>query len=322
MNPINTNLTAGGSSGGEGALIAFRGSILGVGTDVAGSIRIPALCCGVYGFKPTTGRVPFAGQVSGVAEETPMIAPSAGPLAQTFDDLELFMSTVSNADAWRYDATAIAVPWNRQKEPQSALTIGVLPEDPYFPFHPPVKRALESAVEALEKKGHRIVRLSDAPTRGIAHAMRLAFHYFTYGPRPDNMSASGEPPVSSVAKIQLTSPMFSGPAFLGKEDIGVFEKIATLGIARKKLSDEWRKAIVENGLDVILAPGAQNTAVPHDTYGWPPYTAIWNLINVRQTPGRSEHTVRILYTIIADWTSIPHASSRTGKHQRNSILSL
>ena len=293
-----------------------------MGTDVAGSIRIPALCCGVYGFKPTTGRVPFAEQVSGVAEETPMIAPSAGPLAQTFDDLELFMSTVSNADAWRYDATAIAVPWNRQKEPQSALTIGVLPEDPHFPFHPPVKRALESAVEALEEKGHRIVRLPDAPTRGIAHAMRLAFHYFTYGPRPDNMSASGEPPVSSVAKIQLTSPMFSGPAFLDEEDIGVFEKIATLGIARKKLSDEWRKAIVENGLDVILAPGAQNTAVPHDTYGWPPYTAIWNLINVRQTPGRSEHTVRILYTIIADWTSIPHASSRTRKHQRNSILSL
>ena len=46
LNPHNTLLNAGGSSGGEGALIAFRGSPLGVGTDVAGSVRIPALCCG------------------------------------------------------------------------------------------------------------------------------------------------------------------------------------------------------------------------------------------------------------------------------------
>lgn len=55
LNPGNTKLTAGGSSGGEGALVAFRGSILGVGTDIAGSVRIPALCNGVYGFKPTAG---------------------------------------------------------------------------------------------------------------------------------------------------------------------------------------------------------------------------------------------------------------------------
>lgn len=44
INPLNTAVTAGGSSGGEGALIAMRGSILGVGTDVGGSIRIPAMC--------------------------------------------------------------------------------------------------------------------------------------------------------------------------------------------------------------------------------------------------------------------------------------
>ena len=55
LNPHNTSLTAGGSSGGEGALTAFRGSILGVGTDIAGSIRIPALCCGVCARKGWQG---------------------------------------------------------------------------------------------------------------------------------------------------------------------------------------------------------------------------------------------------------------------------
>ncbi|KAL5045643.1 hypothetical protein BDW71DRAFT_183621 [Aspergillus fruticulosus] len=276
LNPHNTNLTAGGSSGGEGALIAFRGSILGVGTDVAGSIRIPALCCGLYGFKPTTDRVPFGGHVSGVAEETPMISPSAGPLAQSFDDLELFMSRVLAAEPWRYDTTAVAVPWKRHTELQSLLTIGVPPEDKHFPLHPPVKRALESAIETLKQKGHRIIRLPSDPSRDLADANRLAFEYFTYGPRLDHITPSGEPVVTSVAT--LPSPMFSGPCYLS-QDLGVFEKIQTLQIARKKYSDAWRKTIVENGIDVILAPGAQNTAVPHDSYGWPPYTALWNLLN-------------------------------------------
>jgi Asp-tRNA(Asn)/Glu-tRNA(Gln) amidotransferase A subunit family amidase len=47
---------SGGSSGGEGALVAMRGSVLGIGTDIGGSIRIPAYCCGVYGFKPLVFR--------------------------------------------------------------------------------------------------------------------------------------------------------------------------------------------------------------------------------------------------------------------------
>jgi amidase len=55
LNPRNTKLTAGGSTGGEGALIALRGSVLGVGTDIGGSIRVPSLCNGLYGFRPSVG---------------------------------------------------------------------------------------------------------------------------------------------------------------------------------------------------------------------------------------------------------------------------
>ena len=61
LNPRNLHLTAGGSTGGEGALIALSGSILGVGTDIGGSIRIPSLCNGIYGFKPSAGLVPLSG---------------------------------------------------------------------------------------------------------------------------------------------------------------------------------------------------------------------------------------------------------------------
>ncbi|RAK87162.1 fatty-acid amide hydrolase [Aspergillus costaricaensis CBS 115574] len=280
LSPHNTNLTAGGSSGGEGALVAFRGSILGIGTDIAGSIRIPSLCCGVYGFKPSIDRIPWGGQVADIAMEgTPGLKPSAGPLAHSLNDIELFVSTIINAGPWKYDSTASAAPWSYPKtsadEPRQ-LTIGILPESKDFPLHPPVKRALQTAISALKNKGHRIVYLSETPGIDFAYANRLAFQYFIYGPHTDHIAASGEPPVTSVAK--MSSPMFTGP-FPVDMELPPFEKIDALHKARKAYAEAWRKTWVENNLDVLLAPGAQNTAVPHDTFGWPPYTVVWNLLD-------------------------------------------
>lgn len=281
-NPHNTTLTAGGSSGGEGALVAFRGSILGVGTDIAGSIRIPALCCGVYGFKPTSNRIPFGGQISGVDEGIPTLVPTAGPLAHSIADLKLLMSSVvADGQAWKYDSSAVAVPWQNipsGSDASESLTIGVLAEDEHFPLHPPVKRALDRAVEALARAGHRIVRVNgDDEAQSVAYASRLAFQYFVYGPHKDHLAASGEPAVTSVAKA--AEPMFSGP-YPVQQGLEPFETIQALHVARQRVHDVWRQTWVDQKLDVILAPGAQNTAVGHDTYGWPPYTVIWNLLDV------------------------------------------
>jgi amidase len=63
-NPHCRILTAGGSSGGEGALIALKGSPLGVGSDIGGSIRIPSAYCGIYGMRPSYHRVPYAGAMN------------------------------------------------------------------------------------------------------------------------------------------------------------------------------------------------------------------------------------------------------------------
>lgn len=56
-------------------MVGMRGSILGVGTDIGGSIRIPALCCGTFGFKPTTDRIPFGGQASPVRDGKSLTLP-------------------------------------------------------------------------------------------------------------------------------------------------------------------------------------------------------------------------------------------------------
>jgi fatty acid amide hydrolase 2 len=85
-NPYNPTLTAGGSSGGEAAAVAVGGAPFGIGADVGGSIRTPALFCGVFGHKPTSGLVPNMGvwpEVTGTADQ--MLA--TGPLTRRAEDL-------------------------------------------------------------------------------------------------------------------------------------------------------------------------------------------------------------------------------------------
>jgi Asp-tRNA(Asn)/Glu-tRNA(Gln) amidotransferase A subunit family amidase len=60
-NPYNENYTCGGSSGGEAALLAMDGSAIGIGSDIGGSLRIPAAYCGIYSLKPGGGRVSYVG---------------------------------------------------------------------------------------------------------------------------------------------------------------------------------------------------------------------------------------------------------------------
>lgn len=72
-NPLRRGFTPGGSSGGEGALIAFRGSPLGVGSDIGGSLRIPASCCGLFTVRPSFGRFPTLFTQSGLAGQVRLI---------------------------------------------------------------------------------------------------------------------------------------------------------------------------------------------------------------------------------------------------------
>jgi amidase len=81
LNPRNIALTAGGSTGGEGALIALQGSLLGVGTDICGSIRVPLVCNGIYGLRPSVGVVPHGGVRDLTVPGTDGVRSTAGPMA-------------------------------------------------------------------------------------------------------------------------------------------------------------------------------------------------------------------------------------------------
>lgn len=94
LNPHKLSWCPSGSSSGEGALVAFRGSVLGIGTDVGGSVRSPALSNGCFGSKPTSDRIPYAKQQVLFPNGYPGIVPTAGPLAHSARDLQLFCKSI------------------------------------------------------------------------------------------------------------------------------------------------------------------------------------------------------------------------------------
>jgi amidase len=275
LNPYNRKLTPGGSSGGEGALIGIRGSLLGVGTDLGGSIRIPGLCCGTYAFKPSTSRIASGGQQSPARAGSPGIAATAGPLATSFRDIELFTTSVIAKVPWNYDPTALIIPW-RNVPSKTKLTIGILPQDPNFPIHPPVARALATAIERLQKAGHALVSIPEAPLPYEAYDTTIAmFSLDNTKTAFKHLSASGEPLIPSILAMKPSTPK-QNPKPDGFSIDDVFE----LNVVRADYRARWANEFIKAKLDVVISPGAITTAVPHDTYGASPYTMIWNLLDV------------------------------------------
>lgn len=161
VNPRNRKLTSGGSSGGESALILFKGSPLGVGTDIGGSLRIPAACTGIFTLKPSFGRFPTLRCRSGMPGQE-AVQSINGPLTRTLEDLELYSRTVVGAEPWKLDPRCLPIPW-RPVGPQlqgRKLKIAVMWDDGMALPTPPVTRALRLAAEKLASAGHEITAWS------------------------------------------------------------------------------------------------------------------------------------------------------------------
>lgn len=159
-NPIHKGLTPGGSSGGEGAILALRASPLGVGTDIGGSIRIPSAFCHLYGLKPSFGRFPVWGGKPSIPGQDFVYA-VCGPMASSLKSVKLFCESVLSVEAapWSYDPKIIPMPWRHNMiQPKGRkLRIGIMGNnDNIVTCHPPVERALETVKKALKDAGHDV----------------------------------------------------------------------------------------------------------------------------------------------------------------------
>jgi amidase len=154
-NPWDTRCTPGGSSGGSAAAVAAGMSFLEYGSDLVGSIRIPAAFCGVYGLKPSTGIVPLAGfQPPGPpALQGEMTAMSGvGPLARTAADLRTALAVTAGPE----DPAAKAYTWTLAPPRHRRLDrfrVGVVLDDPRAPVTSEVGAVLSDTVDALARAG-------------------------------------------------------------------------------------------------------------------------------------------------------------------------
>jgi amidase len=115
LNPRNKKLTSGGSSGGESALVTFRGSFIGVGTDIGGSIRHPASYTGLYALRPSHGRVSYQ-QVTNTFLGQEAVRSAAGPLCRSPADIRLFMASFAAQKPWLHDPQIVPLPWRSEDE--------------------------------------------------------------------------------------------------------------------------------------------------------------------------------------------------------------
>jgi len=165
--PLDAARTPGGSSGGEAALIAAGGSALGLGTDIGGSVRVPAAFCGIASMKPTAGRIPDPGRLS-VPIGQLGIQSQLGPLARRVADVEAALRVLNPAPFALPPSSSIDV---------STLRVGVYEHDGLFAASPGVRRAVREAAAALRAAGATVTNwtLPDpAEVRALFFAMLSA----------------------------------------------------------------------------------------------------------------------------------------------------
>ncbi|KAJ0032387.1 hypothetical protein NQD34_002468 [Periophthalmus magnuspinnatus] len=157
LNPCNLQKTPGGSSGGEASLIAGGGSVIGLGSDIGGSVRIPASFCGICGLKPTSGRLSSRGLKS-IYRGQKAVLSSIGPLGKDVDSLALFMRAILCDDMYSLDPTVPPLPFKEEVyRSRKPLRIGYFEQIEETPASPSMIRAVQEVKALLEQAGHTLV---------------------------------------------------------------------------------------------------------------------------------------------------------------------
>ncbi|KAJ5167171.1 uncharacterized protein N7482_005952 [Penicillium canariense] len=264
VNPRNRNLTSGGSSGGESALIAFGGSRLGVGTDIGGSLRIPAACTGIFTIRPSSGRFPNFQTRSGLAGQEAVNSVN-GPMASTLAEIMLWAKTVVDHQPWIHDPKCLPIPW-RTVAPKRNLKIAVLWQDDEVTPTPPVARALEETVTKLRRAGHEIVNWASTGHKNLLSILSRMF------------VADGGKSVTKL--LEQTGEPFRPEmkAYAEASELGVHE-MWQLQLERnttcKAYLDRWNKT----GIDAILCPTTPYSGVENGKFAYIGYTGVFNVLD-------------------------------------------
>ncbi|KAL6413078.1 putative amidase [Ilyonectria robusta] len=275
LNPFNINLTAGGSTGGEAALVAMKGSVLGVGSDIGGSIRAPAAFCGIYGFKPTSPLLPMNGFLASPSAAELNILCSTGPMCRSLRDMDFFMNGILAAKPYLVDPKVVPLPWTGLKTPlNKRLKIGIINNDGFIEPQPPVKRAMAWAKELLADPKHaELIEVKEFKPFGAADAWSKARRMYW----PDGGAGS------KGAILATGEPLHPLSDWIWKdEEPNGMQTAQDVNLARRERDDfrcDFAASWNEQDVDVVIGPAFVGPASAHDTAFYWTYTSLYNLVD-------------------------------------------
>ncbi len=256
-NPWDLSRGPGGSSGGEAAALAAGLSVLGAGSDIAGSLRNPAHYCGIYGHKPSWGLIPSRGHgLAGVV--TPTDISVVGPMARHAEDLDLVLRVLAGPDVLQHSAWRVELPAPRHRKLRE-FRVAVWATSPLCEIDSNVQKPFEAAVAAIAEAG-AVIDENARPEIGDAQHHRLFMTLL----RAATASRLSEAEFAAQKEIAATvaADDMSFRATLAR---GAALDHRAWGIAnetRNKLRYMWRDFFQR--FDVLLAPVAATAAFPHD----------------------------------------------------------
>ncbi|KAF4124952.1 amidase [Geosmithia morbida] len=256
VNPYNRTLSPGGSSGGEGASLGYRCSVMGIGSDIGGSVRCPAAHCGAYGLRTTALRNPCKGIfAAGPGQES--IRCVVSPLANDTRDIDLLQRALLDQEPWEEETELVPIPWKRV--------------DPYKVIHPhpPITRGLKYAVGKLKAAGVKVVDFEPYNHAEGWELIKTLYFPDAAKTQRDILAETGEP----IAP--LTESAFK---FARKEPITVTENWK-LNIEREKYRAEYHRLMKDRGVDFILCPAYIGVAAELGSARYFGYTSAWNILD-------------------------------------------
>src|SRR5216683_3347982 len=260
-NPWDLGRTPGGSSGGSAAALAAGYGPLSLGSDIGGSLRVPAHYCGVYAHKPTLNLVPSRGHTPPPFPPLPFDRDLAviGPMARSAADLSLLLDVIAGPDPMEAGkAYQLALPPPRHGELKKFRVL-VIDTDPVMPTSKSMRGAIEKLAANLGKAGATIARASPllpdfAASSRLYMRMLMSFLAASFAPE---VYADARAAASKLAPddMSLVAERLRGIVLSHRDWV-------TADSGRARLRAQWRELF--KSFDAVICPVMPTPAYPHD----------------------------------------------------------
>ncbi|ERS94839.1 hypothetical protein HMPREF1624_08736 [Sporothrix schenckii ATCC 58251] len=282
LNPFHRGFSAGGSSGGDGALVGMHGSPFCPSTDIGGSIRAPATCNGLYAIRPSSERIPKGGLTTSAPGQI-SIKVACGPTCHSTADLRLVTKILLEHYKYiGYDPTCVPFPWKEAVFLPPKLCFGVLRDDGVVRPQPPIRRSLDETVQALKAAGHDVIEFE--PPMDLWEVARTTWKlYFQTGAKESQaLVAAGNEPLTENFSWYLA--LYEIKELTTAE---VYALNTQQSAIRKQFNQAWMATKNKTGtgrpMDALLSPCMPSAGFPHEFPVWWGYFSLWNILDYPST---------------------------------------